>query len=116
MMNAEELKIRIMNEDSIDNCPVTKTLELLSGRWTSRIIYELIKYGTVRFGELKKHLNGITNTMLSATLKTLEEKQIIVRKQYDEMPVRVEYSLTEIGRDMLPIFNEMLLWGSKNLK
>jgi DNA-binding HxlR family transcriptional regulator len=115
-MNLEELKLRIMNEDSVDNCPVAKTLELLSGRWTSRIIFELEKYDIIRFGELKRHLNGITNTMLSTTLKTLEEKHIIVRKQYNEMPLRVEYSLTEIGRDMLPIFYEMALWGSKHLK
>lgn len=112
-MTFEEFKEKLKNEEARENCPVAPTIELLSGRWTSRIVFELEKHKSVRFGVLKRNLNGITNTVLSSSLKELEKEQIIVRKQYDEMPVRVEYSLTEKGRDMLPIYYEMALWGAK---
>ncbi|WP_313180840.1 winged helix-turn-helix transcriptional regulator [Lacrimispora sp.] len=116
-MTTEEIKTfmpQLMVD--VEECPVIRTLELLNGRWTAQVIYQLEKYETIRFGELKKQLQGITNTMLSNTLKNLEEKSIIKRIQYDEMPVRVEYSLTEMGGEMLPIFYEMSLWGTKYLK
>ena len=97
------------------NCPVARTLDLLSGKWTSRVIYELEKASPLRFGQLKKNLEGITNTMLSSTLKNLEEKGIIERKQYNEIPLRVEYTLTESGKAMLHIYYEITKWGNQYL-
>ena len=64
---------------------------------------------------VEKNLNGITNTMLSSTLKTLEDKGIVDRKQYNEVPLRVEYSLTEAGKAMLHIYYEIAKWGSTYL-
>lgn len=73
------------------------------------------KANQLRFGQLKKNLAGITNTMLSATLKALEERGIVERVQYNEVPSRVEYSLTEAGKAMLHIYYEMAKWGSTYL-
>ena len=111
-MTFEEFQEYIKNEDLQENCPVSKTLELLGGKWTSRVIYELEKTDQLRFGQLKKRVEGITNTMLSSTLKTLEERSIVERKQYNEVPLRVEYSLTEAGKAMLYIYYEIAKWGS----
>lgn len=112
-MNIDEFKSTLLTAEPVPNCPVARTLELLTGRWTLRVIFELEKYKSVRFGELNRNIGGITNTMLSSTLKKLEQEKIISRNVYDEMPVRVEYSLTEKGEAMLPIFYEMARWGEK---
>lgn len=114
MITLKEFEHGIKTADPTENCPVARTLELLNGKWTSRIIFELQKSETIRFGQLKRNLRDITNTMLSSTLKSLEDAKIVNRTQYDEMPVRVEYSLTEAGREMLPIYYEMAKWGSKH--
>lgn len=114
-MTFEDFQDYIKNETPAENCPVSKTLDLLSGKWTSRVIYELEKASQLRFGQLKKKLSGITNTMLSSTLKTLEERGIVERKQYNEVPLRVEYSLTEAGKAMLHIYYEIAKWGSAYL-
>ena len=114
MITLEEFEQGIKTADPMENCPVSKTLQLLNGKWTSRIIFELQKSETIRFGQLKRNLKDITNTMLSSTLKSLEDAGLVKRQQFDEMPVRVEYSLTEAGREMLPTYYEMAKWGSKH--
>lgn len=111
-MTFEEFQEYIKNETPKVNCPVSKTLELLGGKWTSRVIYELEKADQLRFGQLKSNLDGITNTMLSSTLKILEDRGIVKREQFNEVPLRVEYSLTEAGNAMLHIYYEMAKWGS----
>lgn len=79
------------------------------------MIYELQKQDSIRFGVLKKRIPDITNTMISNTLKQLEDNGIINREQFNEIPPHVEYSLTPAGLDMLPIFFEMSKWGEKYL-
>lgn len=115
VINAEEYLQKLMSGSIRADCPVHKTLELLSGKWRTHIIYELCKCGTMRFGELKKAYPQITNTMLTHTLRDLEKIGIIERKQFNEIPPHVEYSLTEKGRELLPVFFEMYKWGEKNL-
>lgn len=115
MMTFEEFKEFMKTTTPDEFCPVTRTLDLLSGKWTTKIIYELEKTEYIRFGQLKHNLNGITNTMLSATLKDLESKGIVKRIQYNEIPPHVEYSLTEAGKDMLSIYYEIAKWGHKYL-
>ena len=107
----EKLKTSPFNED----CPVRRTLELLSGKWRTHIIYALCKKGTCRFGELKSAYPQITNTMLTKTLRELEGLGIVHRKQYNEIPPHVEYSLTEKGKELLPVFFEIAKWGEKNI-
>ena len=93
------------------NCPVTPLLVMLQGRWKSQIVYEMCIYDTVRFGQLKKDLSGITNTMLSKSLRELEEDGLIQRKQFNEIPPHVEYSFTPMGKDLLPVFYAIINWG-----
>lgn len=87
MITLEEFEQGIKTADPTENCPVSKTLQLLNGKWTSRIIFELQKSETIRFGQLKRNLKDITNTMLSSTLKSLEDAGLVKRQQFDEMPV-----------------------------
>lgn len=96
-----------------DNCPVTPVIEMLQGKWKLQIIYELCIKSPLRFGELKKLLQGVTNTMLTNALRELESDGIILRKQFNEIPPHVEYSLTEKGADLLPIFHAITEWGLK---
>ena len=70
---------------------------------------------SVRYGDLKRSVFGITNTMLAQSLKELETDGLVLRKQYDEMPVRVEYSLTDKTRSLIPILLELKKWGEENL-
>lgn len=114
-MTPEEYLQRVLSTNVSDTCPMRRTLELLSGKWRTHIIYELCKREKCRFGELKKAVPRITNTMLSATLKELEQLSIIRREQYNEIPPRVEYSLTEKGRALLPVFTELAKWGEQYL-
>lgn len=93
------------------NCPVTPLLVMLQGRWKSQIVYEMCIYDTVRFGQLKKDLSGITNTMLSKSLRELEEDGLIQRKQFNEIPPHVEYSFTPMGKNLLPVFYAIMNWG-----
>lgn len=113
-MELEDYK-RIAADSSGLNCPVRKTLELIQGKWTLYVIFELSKVETIRFGELKKKLPGITNTMLTSTLRSLEEHKLVLRVQYNEIPPHVEYSLSEAGKELYTVFVETGRWGSKYL-
>ena len=95
------------------NCPVTPVVQMLQGKWKLQILYELCIKCPMRFGELKKVLKPITNTMLTNALKELEGDGLVHREQYNEIPPRVEYSLTEKGTDLLPIFYAISQWGMK---
>lgn len=114
--SAEEYLQKILLLEPNQRCPVRKTLELIGGKWRTHIIYELCKHPSCRFGELKKALPRITNTMLTSTLRDLERHQIVHREQLNEIPPHVEYSLTEKGRAMLPIFYELAKWGETYLE
>ncbi|WP_373165630.1 winged helix-turn-helix transcriptional regulator [Agathobaculum sp. Marseille-P7918] len=95
------------------NCPVTPVVQMLQGKWKLQIIYELCIQSPIRFGELKKMLTPITNTMLASALKELEADGLVHREQYNEIPPRVEYALTEKGSDLLPVFYAISQWGMK---
>jgi len=96
-------------------CPVKYTLNIIGGKWKMRILVELLTYEVVRFNTLKRGISGITNTMLSNSLHELESDKIIIRNQYNEMPLRVEYALTDTGRKLLPLIYEMANWGSNEI-
>lgn len=114
-MTAEAYLQRVMKGDVRENCPMRRTLELLSGKWRTHIIYELCKRPSCRFRELRKALPRITNTMLTATLRDLEAAGIVHREQFNEIPPHVEYSLTEKGKALLPVFWELAKWGENYL-
>jgi len=109
----KELKEEDNNKDgsySIE-CPVKHTLGIIGGKWKLRILSQLLKRDIARFNELKKQISGITNTMLSNSLNELEKDQLIIRNQYNEMPLRVEYELTDKGKSLLPLLYELSSWG-----
>ena len=95
-------------------CPVTYTLSILGGKWKWLIIYLLFEHNILRYGKLKKRLLGITHKMLSQQLKELDAANLINRKEYQQIPPKVEYSLSEQGKTLLPILNLMCEWGRKN--
>lgn len=115
-LTAEEYLNRVITTEVSDSCPMRRTLELISGKWRTHIIYELCKKPTCRFGELKKAVPRITNTMLSNTLRDLERLEIVSREQFNEIPPHVEYSLTKKGKDLLPVFLELAKWGEAHLE
>ena len=82
-------------------------------KWQGRVLFELLEKSPRRFGELRREVPGISNAVLANVLRSLEEKGLITRKQYNEMPPRVEYALTERGAGMLPIFFEMIRWETQ---
>lgn len=101
--------------DEIENCPIYKVMELFQGKWTVWILFELSKNETMRFGELRKTIPNISNTMLASTLKDLEEKQLIKRIQYNEIPPHVEYTATDKAKELRVVFDAMSEWGNQNL-
>lgn len=114
-MTPEEYLQKVLSGPVSDHCPLRRALEMLSGKWRTHVIYELCRQERCRFGQLKKAIPKITNTMLSATLKDLEDLGIVCREQFNEIPPRVEYSLTEKGKALLPVFTELAKWGDQYL-
>ncbi len=92
-------------------CPIEHTMDIIGGKWTFLILRELF-YGTKRFGELERSLHGISPRTLSLRLKELEQRHIIQRTVFSEIPPHVEYSLTEMGLTLRPIFDAMKDWGT----
>lgn len=111
----EEYKKLVAKTDMNADCPVKKLLSIFSGKWHIRIIFELTKVDTIRFGELKNRIGEITNTMLANTLKELEQNGIVLREQFNEIPPHVEYSLSENGKELYRVFYEMVIWSSRYL-
>lgn len=99
-----------MQEKILPACPVEITLTLIGDKWKVLILRDLID-GTKRFGVLKKSIGSVSQKVLTAQLRTMEESGLVNRKVYAEVPPRVEYSLTEIGHSLKPILDSMLEWG-----
>ena len=91
-------------------CPVETTLMLIGDKWKVLILRDLMD-GTKRFGELKKSIGTVSQKVLTAQLRDMEEKGLLTRKVYAEVPPRVEYTLTEIGYSLKPILDSMWAWG-----
>lgn len=92
-------------------CPLTSALDLIGGKWKIPIVCSLYQDGPLRYNELKRKIAGITNTMLASTLKELEADGMVIRTQFMEMPVRVEYSVTEKCSSLVPILLQLAQWG-----
>lgn len=97
-------------EDDI-RCPLEYGLEIFGGKWKSRIICVLAEKGTLRYSTLRKEMSNITDAVLASTLKELIADNIVQRKSFDEIPPRVEYSLTEKGKSVIPILQSICRWS-----
>lgn len=92
-------------------CPLEYGLDVFGGKWKSRVICVLAEKGTLRYSGIRKEMTNITDAVLSSTLKELLTDDIICRKQFDEIPPRVEYSLTEKGSSVVPILQRICQWS-----
>ena len=92
-------------------CPLEYGLEIFGGKWKSRIICVLAAKEVLRYSELRKEMGNITDAVLASTLKELLASQIVTRRSYDEIPPRVEYSLTEKGQSVVPILQSICRWS-----
>ena len=100
-----------MSAKTLPACPVETTLTLISDKWTVLILRDLMP-GTKRFGELKKSIHGVSQKVLTAQLRQMEANGLLQRTVYPEVPPRVEYSLTELGRSLKPVLDVMENWGT----
>lgn len=98
--------------DKMYNCPVELALNVVGGKWKVLLLWNM-KGGVKRYGELKKLVPGITHKMLTQQLRELEDDGIITRRVYEVVPPRVEYSLTERGKELQPILELMGQWGAQ---
>src|SRR6476661_8645044 len=101
--------------DCAAGCPVEATLDLIDGKWKAVILYHLLG-DTIRFNELGRRLSRITQRMLTRQLRELETAGLIHREVYAEVPPRVEYSLTKLGRSLEPVIRSLWSWGSTYLQ
>lgn len=106
-------KENIYNE--IDIKPFAYAISLIDGKWKMHILFWLWKKETLRYSELKRALGSVTHKMLSNQLKQLEENGVIIRKEYPQVPPKVEYSLSETGKTMMPILSLFCKWGNEHM-
>ena len=90
------------------------TLSLINGKYKMTVLYVLAEFGVVRFNEMKKYIDEISYKTLSSTLKELEADKLVHREEYPQIPPKVEYSLTERGKSLIPILETMCDWGEEN--
>ena len=100
----------MMSEKKLPACPVETTLTLISSKWKILILRDLMP-GTKRFGELKKSIGGVSQKVLTAQLREMETDGLVRRTVYPEVPPRVEYTLTALGRSLKPTLDAMWDWG-----
>jgi len=98
----------------VTGCPVSYTLSIVGGKWKWIIVSLISQNGVIRYGKLKDRLPKIAHKTLSQQLKELEKDGIIHREQYNQVPPKVEYSLTQKGRTLIPILDLMSRWGEEN--
>lgn len=104
-----EKKIR-----SVTDTPFGYTLSMIGGKWRLVLLYWLVEAQPVRFNELQRKIGTITYKALSRELKEMEADGLVRRKEYPQVPPKVEYSLTERGKSLIPILDGMCEWGDKN--
>ena len=105
---------RCISDECLSSTGFSYTLSLINGKDKMTILYTLMEFGVVRFNEMKKYIGTISYKTLSSTLKELEADQLVHREEYPQIPPKVEYSLTERGRSLIPILDRMCEWGEQN--
>ena len=95
----------------METCPLNRALGLIGGKWKMQILCALSNNGPTRYNRLKKTLDGVSNTVLANALRELEEDGLVLRREYLEVPVRVEYEITAPGRALVPILDRLGDWS-----
>src|ERR1700740_163593 len=113
MAKIKENSTNSLNRKFLTDCNLTYAVQLIGGRWKLLILMQL-NNGTQRYGELKKKIANITERMLTLQLRELEADGLIARRVFAEVPPRVEYRLTDIGRAIVPIFDALHDWGTRH--
>jgi DNA-binding HxlR family transcriptional regulator len=104
------------NELDIKNCPVRQVLDRFGDKWSLLVLLTLGKKGTLRFNEINKHIGSdISQKMLTVTLRTLETDGFLKRTAYPEIPPRVEYSITDLGKSLFPLIYKLEKWAMINM-
>lgn len=101
-----------MKEDSLLDCSAVEILPVIQGKWTM-VVLSFIRQGTIRFGELSRKMPAVSQANLTKALRTLESYGLIHREVYKEVPPKVEYSLTDLGREFLPVLDAIADFGEK---
>jgi DNA-binding HxlR family transcriptional regulator len=105
---------RYIEEANFEDTGFSYTLSLISGKYKMIILYCLMEYKAVRFNELQRYLKKISDKTLSQNLKELERDLLISRKVYDQIPPKVEYSLTDRGKSLMKVLDQLCIWGEEN--
>ena len=105
---------RCISQEYLGDTGFSYTLSLISGKYKMTVLYTLMKFEVVRFNEIKRYIKNISYKTLSSTLKELEADQLVHREEYPQIPPKVEYSLTERGKSLIPILDGMCEWGERN--
>lgn len=108
------VKARHSRFDCTPGCSVEAAIGLIDGKWKSIILWYLLS-GTLRFNEIRRHMQNCTPRMLTNQLREMEEDGLITRKVYAQVPPKVEYSLSDLGRTMEPILRALKTWGDENI-
>ena len=97
-------------------CPIRNVLSRFGDKWSMLVLYSLntCETGVLRFNELRRHMADCSQKMLSQTLKNLEQSHLVHREIYPEVPPRVEYSLTEVGKSLMPLLTALIAWGKEH--
>lgn len=103
----------MITKDELPPCPVATTVYLIGNKWTLLILRELVANSTLRFGQIKKSIEGISQKVLTQNLRELENNGIVKRHVYAEVPPKVEYSLTKIGTTLIPVMDMLAKWGEQ---
>ncbi|MDR7026898.1 winged helix-turn-helix transcriptional regulator [Rhizobium rosettiformans] len=102
--------------NNFPGCPVETTLSFLDGKWKGVILYHLLVDGTLRFSELRRRLQAVTQRMLTKQLRELEEQGLVVRTVYPVVPPCVDYALTPLGQSLRPVIMVLEQWGSRHVR
>ncbi|MBP5203491.1 MAG: helix-turn-helix transcriptional regulator, partial [Candidatus Methanomethylophilaceae archaeon] len=103
--------VRCIADEELGKTGFSYTLSLISGKYKMTILYTLMEFGTVRFNEMKRYISTVSDKTLSNSLRELERDGLVHREFYQQIPPRVEYSLTETGRSLIPLLDGMCEWG-----
>ena len=109
-----DMSLDCIREAKLEETGFNYTMSLIQGKYKMFILYALMEYGVVRFNEMKKYIGSISYKTLSSTLKELEADGLVHRKEYPQVPPKVEYSLTERGKSLIPILDQMCAWGDEH--